>query len=169
MRKHLLPFASALSLLLMLITLVAWIASNGRHWQDRPVHIAGQINFATSDGTIALFNQSRPYFNGTMSISARNAPPASRPREISARFPGFHFRHFTWPGHFPGGTYWTLAISLLYPLALSTICPIAWCIAWLRRRDNSDFCRTCSYNLKGNQSGTCPECGTPISPSPLSP
>ncbi len=27
---------------------------------------------------------------------------------------------------------------------------------------NPDLCKTCGYNLTGNQSGTCPECGTEV-------
>ena len=30
-------------------------------------------------------------------------------------------------------------------------------------------CTNCDYNLTGNTSGICPECGTPISPAPRHP
>lgn len=38
---------------------------------------------------------------------------------------------------------------------------------WLRRRrkqsaDETGRCATCGYNLTGNASGVCPECGTPV-------
>jgi outer membrane protein assembly factor BamB len=32
----------------------------------------------------------------------------------------------------------------------------------IRRRIMRGCCRVCTYNLKGNESGTCPECGTPV-------
>jgi len=38
-------------------------------------------------------------------------------------------------------------------------------IAWLRARRHwrpVGHCRSCSYNLTGNTSGVCPECGNPI-------
>jgi uncharacterized paraquat-inducible protein A len=34
-----------------------------------------------------------------------------------------------------------------------------------RARTTSDSCPTCSYNLTGNTSGVCPECGTKIAPA----
>jgi hypothetical protein len=53
----------------------------------------------------------------------------------------------------------------LWPLAL----PAAWMLAaWpLRRalasrRAREGLCRMCGYNLVGNASGRCPECGTPL-------
>jgi len=38
-------------------------------------------------------------------------------------------------------------------------------ILWLRpikKRNDFDRCQECGYNLTGNVSGVCPECGTPI-------
>jgi hypothetical protein len=31
-----------------------------------------------------------------------------------------------------------------------------------RKRGEAGFCLTCGYNLTGNTSGVCPECGTPV-------
>lgn len=52
--------------------------------------------------------------------------------------------------------------------AILTSCVIAIGLArqWKRRPRtivSSPFCDTCGYDLTGNQSGTCPECGTPAS------
>ena len=51
--------------------------------------------------------------------------------------------------------------------------PLAVTLAWLtllimrfRRRRMVGCCRNCLYDLKGNQSGICPECGTPASTEP---
>ena len=42
-------------------------------------------------------------------------------------------------------------------------------VAWARRREQrmKGRCRQCGYNLTGNVSGICPECGRPIEASTL--
>ena len=40
---------------------------------------------------------------------------------------------------------------------------ILWCLDWLHRQGHPPrHCQKCGYNLTGNVSGICPECGTPI-------
>jgi len=46
---------------------------------------------------------------------------------------------------------------LVAPLAVAI-----WLTRDRRRRCKSGFCLRCGYNLTGNVSGICPECGTPI-------
>jgi len=50
----------------------------------------------------------------------------------------------------------------LFPLLLA-ILPTLWALDkyWPPKKP-ANSCPTCSYNLTGNTSGTCPECGTPI-------
>lgn len=59
-------------------------------------------------------------------------------------------RHFILP-------FWSL-------LVLSIIYPAAFILRRLRDRSCPAFlrCSHCNYNLTGNTSGICPECGTPI-------
>ena len=33
---------------------------------------------------------------------------------------------------------------------------------WRDRRLPEDSCRNCRYDLTGNESGVCPECGSPV-------
>ena len=43
--------------------------------------------------------------------------------------------------------------------------PLFWFLVWLhfwRRRHRPGYCSACGYNLLGNTSGTCPECGKPV-------
>jgi hypothetical protein len=52
-------------------------------------------------------------------------------------------------------------------LALIPLTAIRPLVRWRRqRRERQGLCVRCRYNLTGNQSGVCPECGTPIG-SPL--
>ena len=37
-------------------------------------------------------------------------------------------------------------------------------ILWRRDRVPEGYCKTCYYDLTGNESGVCPECGTKIEP-----
>ena len=55
------------------------------------------------------------------------------------------------------GVCWTI-IPLWIPLC-AAIPPTLW--LWLRRRHHKEgHCRSCGYDLTGNLSGRCPECGT---------
>ena len=61
---------------------------------------------------------------------------------------------------------------LVLPLApfavLFAVPPALW--GWLRlrkhRRQLESFCTACGYDLTGNTSGVCPECGTPVQSKP---
>jgi hypothetical protein len=51
--------------------------------------------------------------------------------------------------------YWALVAASLLPLGIR---PLAW--SWRRvRRRRANVCRGCGYDLTGNVSGVCPECG----------
>lgn len=62
------------------------------------------------------------------------------------------------------------ALKYSFPVwCLLLVLPIVWWIdrllrrQWTRLRACAGLCQSCGYNLTGNVSGTCPECGTPIS------
>ena len=57
--------------------------------------------------------------------------------------------------------------SLIFPawilVALSAVLPAIWmCRRYRSRPPRIGFCQKCGYNLTGNVSGICPECGTAI-------
>jgi hypothetical protein len=54
-----------------------------------------------------------------------------------------------------------LSANQVPALALLTLAILSVCLP--RRGSESEWlCRQCRYNLRGNESGICPECGTPI-------
>jgi hypothetical protein len=54
-------------------------------------------------------------------------------------------------------------ISMWLPVVLFAVLPFAWSILRLTERlRRGRGCANCSYNLTGNTSGLCPECGQPI-------
>ena len=67
-----------------------------------------------------------------------------------------------WPSKYVGTGMTAVTLPLWIPLALLAV-PTAW--LWLldRRRPAPGKCR-CGYDLTGNTSGRCPECGTPNRP-----
>ena len=43
---------------------------------------------------------------------------------------------------------------------LFTIAPVIWVIKWRKRRKlGPNACNSCGYDLTGNETGICPECG----------
>ena len=59
-----------------------------------------------------------------------------------------------------GGAGWCLVIPL-WPLVVVIAIPTAW--LWRRgRRHRPGHCRNCGYDLTGNVTGVCSECGTKV-------
>ena len=62
-----------------------------------------------------------------------------------------------------GVSAWVMpSIVSVYPLIVA-----ASVVMKHRARLRAGCCRTCSYNLTGNTSGVCPECGTPVANAPI--
>jgi hypothetical protein len=66
----------------------------------------------------------------------------------------------------------TFRISLAWLVVITAILPLIFGPRWVLktlRTHRAEHCRRCGYNLTGNTSGTCPECGSPISTSVMMP
>ncbi len=74
------------------------------------------------------------------------------------------FRKMYWPVYLTAGTEYSLTIPLLYPFLMIVIATF-----WLCRADRrpKTGCKHCGYDLTGNVSGVCPECGAVIESSVL--
>jgi len=56
---------------------------------------------------------------------------------------------------------WYMRVPIWCFLGITAV-PTIWLWYRDRRRLSPDHCQHCGYNLTGNVSGTCPECGTTI-------
>ena len=67
-----------------------------------------------------------------------------------------------WPGR-RGSVYPLVVVPLWLPLL---VFGLATAVLWWRdRRLPPGHCQTCAYDLTGNESGRCPECGCDVVPS----
>ncbi len=56
------------------------------------------------------------------------------------------------------------AVTLILSAVVFNIIHRAFVESWRQRRRMLHFCEYCGYDLSGNISGVCPECGTRIEP-----
>lgn len=67
------------------------------------------------------------------------------------------------PLYIAGYGYASIIVPLWIPFLLVAV-PTAL-LFWRDRRMPPGHCKKCRYDLTGNQSGVCPECGTPVQAS----
>jgi hypothetical protein len=180
MRQKFLIFTSTLSLLFSISTSILWIRS---HWmQDYAIlglnssdtififSKGGSLSFT---GTGHLLGTRGERVLGTGSFEASEAsigvstllPPV-------IRLPGLAINRIDGWLNLPDSPSFPLRpIQFLQVYSVhwawltfpSAVFPFLYIAIRIRRRRRSPFacCTTCSYNLTGNTSGVCPECGTP--------
>ena len=100
---------------------------------------------------------------GTLDLNCWNYK-TSRPVPASRRWRllGFSFNVRALTGGMPPYSFWSMEIPLWCPFVLFAAYPtIAFIRGPLRRyrRRKRGLCIRCGYNLEGNVSGVCPECG----------
>jgi uncharacterized paraquat-inducible protein A len=75
--------------------------------------------------------------------------------------------YYRWGIFVPPQFHWLLRYALLIWCLLFVLPASRLAMAWYRRlmtwdQSQSGYCCCCRYNLTGNTSGVCPECGTPV-------
>ena len=101
-------------------------------------------------------------------ISARGRITLCRQegRDWGPEFPGFDFADFAYGGHRgPNGSLYNAAIPHWFATVLLMAPPAAYAASARRRRRRAKpgHCPSCGYDLTGNLSGVCPECGNAAS------
>ena len=77
----------------------------------------------------------------------------------------FYFRSVRYPNWVTFETEFPVAIVVV-ALAILPISKGLRRQNWQKRTVGDSTCPACSYNLTGNTSGTCPECGSPVASRP---
>jgi hypothetical protein len=163
MRRRLFSLASLLSLMLCITGGAMWLRSKW-WWENIPL---GEHHMIESvGGRISVF-----WLTG---MGPR--PPDS---ERASEYGSSH--HPPLVRHLAGFGYWfqrsmdgtaiiqVIVIPYWFPVAALVALPLTWMFDHLRRRRASGtrHCCACFYDLTGNTSGVCPECGTLVRPRQL--
>jgi len=180
MRRHLFTFGIAVSLLLFATTLAIWARSNWYEdaytWRRRVPNTAPnqhdmvEWRLWTGGGrawgsfyTIRLRDEKN---GGLFALFEEDPPGFSH---------GAYAPYYGWLDDSPYGHWFNFNahrrdnsrnIEFEFPVGLITaiaaILPLVSLLPKLRMRPPRAHCRTCGYNLTGNSSGICPECGTTV-------
>jgi len=190
-KRYVFNVASAISLLLLVATVVLWMR-NWSSIQGGTVPRADEFAWSGDKSVWCLwFSEGRLRLYRCLTPEAIAFPSglSFRRNTVLAYFimsedPNYHhgaagFQLDTWdsPGHWVIRSGWSmqtgiyagalkaqlLSIPCWFLLLVSLPLPLRW--AFLHRgggRFRRCICRTCGYNLTGNVSGVCPECGAAI-------
>ena len=153
-------FAIAIFLLLSVATMALWAWSFRRDVR---------VPFAFHGKAFAIFiRRGAAGFDNDPEIAAQTEKE-ERARQAVAMIPGAGFL-----GLFPGGqkfSYppsqvppaWSRSSRVVLPAAsgLLIVWPVVGVLRWRKRRRRvaAGLCASCGYDLTGNTSGVCPECG----------
>jgi hypothetical protein len=147
MKRKLLTVVSVLSLLLCLATVGLWVRSyigDGGGWEWT---VMGKTyHLGMSEG----------------SAGADFRPSALSRIRITTIYDGLGIHFFS--GRMGSSAWFNLSTPLWIPATLFSLLPFTWgVLSYSRRRPRAGCCPTCGYDLTGNASGVCPECGGPVS------
>lgn len=134
---------------------ISWAVSLPWWWsylRKTSINVEDELAISLKQGCLSLdvgavFGPSTPAFGGGLSVAL--CPFSLRP---------------VWKPSYnhPAPSFLRIVLPLWIPFLLVTI-PAGF-IGWVdRRRIPSHCCQKCGYDLTGNMSGICPECGTPSS------
>ena len=165
-RPRLVTIIAAISLVFFALTAALWIRSNfaNDYLMSFSTDPASQktrgLMIYADDGRIALI--SRLHDHPTRPMPDRPWHLESR-RKLGSYNEVRFYRFSSQPG-VPGGRATRTELVLrLWPLVvLTSVLPALWLVGGYRRGPAPGVCSACGYQLQGNVSGVCPECGRTI-------
>lgn len=168
-RRRLFAAATAISLLLFLATAGLWVRSYSRwYWVTRYYAMNRQITVATEPSRLVIgltFTPAKWFgeeYHEQWDLRSEELPYLYQ-IPWRWRFLGFDTNRIA--DNFVGAPVTDeLLIPFWFPALLFALFPVARLIRRVQaiHRSRNGFCPACSYNLVGNISGVCPECGTPV-------
>ena len=155
MRRRLLNLLTLLSLLLCVAVVVVWVRS---YWASDTIKIKheGRLTNVHSVGgsfRVIVFASPNPF-------PARFKVRTSEPQPSELARPGL--TTFESGADVADGVLYFVAFPQWTVVALCAVLPAARLARQARRdlRHRRGFCPACGYDLTGNVSGACPECGS---------
>ena len=184
-RQLLFTLATILSLALLAATAALWVRSyrivdhfSYDRWER--FHAGHRISISSDGGRLvfgsmnlqgAIGSTGRPDAFVPYGEFRHDTVPAGPNVVDLSTYPSAYRRMFAkWSGGY-GFAYfefrrsrgWGVCAPCWAPATLFAACPLAACVRLARRRrKNAGLCTACGYNLTGNVSGVCPECGVEI-------
>jgi hypothetical protein len=165
---HLLDLNAAVSLLMLLAVGALWVRSYSRLDEGFLIYsVEGSEQVGVMDGRVLLQHhepaegvRGRP-----LRVSVRSTPSDALPPRF---WPAMEKGRMLWPGarslraaSVPGDSFWVLMMPVWQVGLIFALLPGVWLTARGRRfyRRRRGRCVACGYELRGNVSGVCPECG----------
>jgi len=149
-RRRIFSLMSLLSLLLCVATVVLWVRSY--HGGIDVEEGFDRSGFHAERGELELAGPHREILH----LSPTEWPDMGLASSYTNQF-GFGYLP---PDELFGGR---VAMPIWSLISVAALLPSLWLLIRFRNRvQRGGCCRQCSYDLTGNTSGTCPECGSPV-------
>ncbi|MEX0776470.1 MAG: hypothetical protein WD042_12270 [Phycisphaeraceae bacterium] len=136
------------------VLLLIWFHPQNPHLSFGQGFHVGVCNFRDWDFRLAFFSDAQygPYRGSIIDLTGTVAMHGFGDRY------GVYYRHVQWPA---GATFWTLLVSIWYPIIATAILPSIWLLRRARRPMQAGVCPRCGYDVR-HSTGNCPECGATI-------
>ncbi len=145
-------WVSGILVLMFFSTAALWAASYMRFYYRMPSAL-----FYAQTGGVQIQLVSTPWEQNPDSVAYRRGWTHTGYRGLTTRW---------WPSHRRGAGFSLTYIPLWIPTVLfaGTFVYVYRPYRRYKHRKRHGLCLSCGYNLTGNESGTCPECGTGVEP-----
>jgi hypothetical protein len=169
-RPRLFNVASAISLLLCITTAVLWVRSYAVVYSEIHQRFRVQRQQIEMDQSVLRACDGSLYFHREVTHlpfqPVAHMNPNAAKQLLESAGGDYFMKQRPWKGasgpNDPNGWHLPLPIAC----TLFAVVPLMWFTLRSRRFTGPGRCPTCGYNVTGNTSGVCPECGTPTPQRP---